>query len=312
MSGILTLRGDITAQATTQLRSFGIPVIVMARSMKLNGTNGYEILVSSDRKSTFGAGVTVTIDGSTGNIFRGSVPTVKAGNDTYYQTILSWAKKYKRMKIYMDAYSIDEVLHGLELGAEGLGVFRTESMFSTSDCIDWFRTILLSDNVFERKDALSSMLAHHQREFFEIFKIMNKKPVSIRLADPNLEDLLPSSWVMDFDSSAAHLAKKLNISLSECKLRLKALKGNSSLGLSGARLLVKYPEIAEMQTKAIMLAAAQAVAEGYDTHPHITIPLAGSDYEVGLIADIIHQSCEAIKLSSEEHLPVGYSIGKLI
>eukprot|EP01041_Mallomonas_annulata_P004386 gene4386-8730_t len=210
----------------------------------------------------------VTLDGSTGSVYEGTVATLPAGEDANYVKILTWADKYKRMSVYANADTPDDVRKAVEFGAEGLGLCRTEHMFFHPDRIDIMRAMILSENKDERESYLDQMESFQMEDFLQVFRLMEGKEVVVRLLDPPLHEFLP-------DTEIFALADRLHMDRTLCLHRVNNLKEiNPMLGFRGCRISVVYPEITAMQTRAILGAAVKLKEEKkMDIKPEIMIPL---------------------------------------
>lgn len=199
-------------------------------------------------------GDVITVDGVSGCVLRGNeVPTHAAGSGEFFSMVMTWADRYKRMHVQATANSVEDVRNAKALGAEGIGMLRTESMFTQVGCIDIFRQAMLARTPDERCTFLSKLVTAHQQQFEEVFRLMDHRPVSVRLLDIPLKDVFPDPESADFDKDIQVLAERLGFKVDETKETVLQLQdGELSLGRKGRRLSALYPEIVIMQTKAIV------------------------------------------------------------
>eukprot|EP00600_Ochromonadales_sp_CCMP1393_P008438 CAMPEP_0174954150 /NCGR_PEP_ID=MMETSP0004_2-20121128/265_1 /TAXON_ID=420556 /ORGANISM="Ochromonas sp., Strain CCMP1393" /LENGTH=988 /DNA_ID=CAMNT_0016201933 /DNA_START=1859 /DNA_END=4825 /DNA_ORIENTATION=- len=240
-------------------------------------------------------GETITIDGSTGIVYTGEMPTVSVGQDENFLAVMQWADKYKRLHVLANAESPEDVQQADRMGAEGVGLCRTEHMFFHEARIDLFRHLILTDNPVERQHCLAQLLPLQQADFLQIFTTMGPRQVTIRLLDPPLHEFLPRPQNPDFSEEIAQLAARGGIPPAQCERRVRTLQENNPmLGFRGCRLSIVYPEITEMQVKAIVGAVIEARDKGIDVHAEIMIPLVVTDHEVDLIAPIVTAAAESV------------------
>jgi pyruvate,orthophosphate dikinase len=211
----------------------------------------------------------ITLDGTSGEVMLGDIAKTEASSSDDFQELLSWADKHRRLKVRANAETPEDAARARELGAEGIGLCRTEHMFFAADRIDIMRAMILSETIEERQTYLGQLLVFQHDDMLELFKVMDRLPVTIRLLDPPLHEFLPQT-VDDIDALANRIGKPAN-QIREITERLAEV--NPMLGFRGCRLSVVYPEIAEMQVKAIISAAADAMEAGYHPLPEIMIPL---------------------------------------
>eukprot|EP01038_Epipyxis_sp_PR26KG_P012263 gene12263-16443_t len=307
--GVLTIHGGMTSHASVVMRSMGKPAITGASRLTIDSKNS--ILIGELPSMRVQEGAIVTIDGSSGTVYLGEVPTIPGGYDEYYQTIMNWATKYKRMQVLCNAETDEEVEKGNELGAEGIGLCRTEHMFFKRDRIILFRQFILSETAEERCECLARLLPIQQKDFEDIFKLRNNQQITIRLLDPPLHEFLPSLSSESFEADMANLVATTGKSLEKCISQVKALQEtNPMLGLRGCRLLVLFPEIVEMQAKAIFAAAIKVRSESVTVKPEIMIPLVFSDHELECIIPNIHAAHTST--CAKYHSTLDYSIGCMI
>jgi len=293
--GILTARGGMTSHAA-----------VVARGMGKTCVAGCSSLILDERAKTlnikgqsFTQGDFITLDGGTGEVFAGQVPTIEAELSSEYNTFMAWADEKRRLRVRTNADSPHDSEVAIKFGAEGIGLCRTEHMFFAPERILAVREMIFSKTAKERKKALDKILPFQKEDFKGIFKVMHGKPVNIRLLDPPLHEFLPHK-----EEEIEELAKVLGISSKEIKARKSTLEEfNPMLGHRGCRLGITYPEIYQMQVRAIMEAAIECANDGIDVEPEIMIPLIAHVKElktlreesIALIEDLFEQYGECIK-----------------
>ena len=301
--GILTARGGMTSHAAVVARGMGRPCVAGASSV---------IIDAQHNSCTIGgvvikAGDFLTIDGSSGEIIQGEVPMVLPDLSNDFGTIMSWADEIRELKIRTNAETPFDSKTAREFGAEGIGLCRTEHMFFEGERITAMRRMILADNIDERRKALADILPMQSNDFFEIFEIMKGLPVTIRLLDPPLHEFLPHS-----DDEMELVAKAASCSLQTVRERASQLKeSNPMLGHRGCRLLVSYPEICEMQARAIFEAALKVKQKtGEAVQCEIMIPLAATAKELALLKKIINQTAKQVIDAAGQDIP--YIIGTMI
>ena len=248
------MRGSLSSQLISELRTMSKPVILHTDALSiLNVAWDRSVITSTNNELTVNYGDIITIDGSTGTIYVGEISLIQPGKDENFQMIMQWADKYKRLQIYGTSASFEDVLQSHRIGGEGIGLLHTEYMFMKDECINLFRKMILSDNISERSECLLKLLPIHQAEFEAIFRCMGNRPVTIRLLDSPLEVFLPCPKSITYGHDISSLANILQISVDQCIHRVKELQEhNPMLGFRGCRLSIIYPEITEMQVKAII------------------------------------------------------------
>lgn len=320
--GALTIHGGVTSHAAVVMRGMGKSAVTGARNMYLKDDtivgedlNGKPVAVSE--------GDVITIDGSSGNVFVGIMPTVISGKNENYQRVLKWADKYKRLQVLVNAETVDDIRQSQEYGAEGVGLCRTEHMFFHPERLFLFRLMILSDTYEQRCQYLAQMLPLQQEDFRQIFRLMPNRQVTVRLLDPPLHEFLPVTTTNDSMSSKHEedllkLAAELGITLDLLLSRIQGMKeSNPMLGFRGCRLSIVYPEITEMQSKAIFGAALDVMRDGVVVRPEIMIPLVCSDHEVAEVVPIIHKAHDAVcaqyaSVYGDPGHHVNYSIGCML
>lgn len=320
--GVLTIHGGVTSHAAVVMRGMGKSAVTGARNMYIKDG----ILVGEDlngKAVQISEGTTITIDGSTGNVYLGEMPTVISGKNEHYQRILKWADKYKRIQVLVNAETVDDIRKSQEYGAEGVGLCRTEHMFFHPERLFLFRLMILSDSYEQRCRYLADMLPLQQEDFRQIFRLMPNRQVTVRLLDPPLHEFLPvrqkdDSMAFDHEEDLLKIASELGITLELLLSRIQAMKeSNPMMGFRGCRLSIVYPEITEMQTKAIIGAALDVMREGVVVRPEIMIPLVCSDHEVNEIVPIIHKAHDEVcaryaSVYGDPGFHVNYSIGCMV
>lgn len=301
--GILTAKGGVTSHAAVVARQMG----------KCCVAGCSEIIVSEDKKElktkdkVFGEGDIISLDGYNGNVYEGEIHTVEPNLSGDFGVIMSWADGIRSLKIRTNADKPEDALKAIEFGAEGIGLCRTEHMFFDENRIPAIRRMIVADTESERREALDALLPYQKNDFKGIYEVMGVNPVTIRLLDPPLHEFLPHT-----DAEIRSLADKIGVSYEKLLRRTEELhENNPMLGHRGCRLAISYPEIAEMQTRAIMEAAIEVSEEkGFDIVPEIMIPLTSSAKEMAYIKDIVAQ--EAEKCKAEKSSDIKYVIGTMI
>ena len=302
--GVITARGGMTSHAAVVARGMGTPCV--------SGSTDITIDYKSKTMTTKSGvvikeGDWVSLDGAKGQIIEGQIPTVKADTNTgNFGRLMTWVDKIRTMKVRANAETPKDAQQALDFGAEGIGLARTEHMFFDAGRIADMRAMILADNEAGRREALARLLPYQKQDFKDLFKIMNGLPVTIRLLDPPLHEFLPHT-----DPEMQELANKLGKSLAEVKARANALHElNPMLGHRGCRLPITYPEIGEMQTRAILEAALECEAEGIKVIPEIEVPLTGSKKELDIVKNIIDTTAE--KVFAEKGKRIDYIVGTMI
>jgi pyruvate, orthophosphate dikinase len=301
--GVLTTRGGMTSHAAVIARGMGKPCVSGAGSLRID--LGEETL--SSPQLTLQKGEIITIDGSTGQILRGAVPTLKPSVSGDFATLLSWADAARRMKVRANAETPQEVKIARDYGAEGIGLCRTEHMFFEGDRIIAMREMILADREKDRRAALDKILPVMRADFVELFEIMAGKPVTVRLLDPPLHEFLPEGG-----ADLEEVAKALGTGVTTLRRRVVELsEQNPMLGHRGVRLLLSYPEITDMQARAIFEAAA-VVEKSLGTAPllEIMVPLVVSRQELDLVKQRI--VAVAAEVEREQGVRIAYLVGTMI
>ena len=301
--GILTAKGGVTSHAAVVARQMG----------KCCVAGCSEILVSEDKKElktkdkVYREGDVISLDGYDGKVYEGEIHTVEPNLSGDFGVIMSWADGIRSLKIRTNADKPEDALKALEFGAEGIGLCRTEHMFFEENRIPAIRRMIVADTESERREALDALLPYQKNDFKGIYEVMKENPVTIRLLDPPLHEFLPHT-----DAEIRSLAEKIGVPYEKLVRRTDELhENNPMLGHRGCRLAISYPEIAEMQTRAIMEAAIEVSEEkGYNIVPEIMIPLTSSDKEMAYIKDIVAKEAERCK--EEKSSDIKYVIGTMI
>jgi pyruvate, orthophosphate dikinase len=302
--GILTATGGKASHAAVVARGWGKPCVVGCDAIHINEKAGSFTIGSHTVK----AGDFVTVDGTTGDVMIGKVPTVDPQITGDFATFMAWADKVRTLKIRTNADTPQDSARARSFGAEGIGLCRTEHMFFGDERIVAMRKMILADDEAGRKAALAELEPFQKQDFIGIFEAMEGLPVTIRLLDPPLHEFLPRD---DNPSGQAEVAKQLGISVEKVKRRVEQLhEANPMLGLRGCRLPIKFPEIGDMQVRAIIQAAIDVKKRGKSVFPEIMIPL------VGILEELTILKKRAIAVAEEEFkksgVTVEYQIGTMI
>ena len=302
--GVLTVRGGMTSHAAVVARGMGICCVSGCGEIVMDEENKKFTLGGKE----FHEGDFISLDGSTGNIYDGVIPTVDATIAGEFGRIMAWADKYRVLKVRTNADTPRDAQRARELGAEGIGLCRTEHMFFEADRIAAFREMICSDTVEEREAALNKILPYQQDDFEKLFDAMGKYPVTIRFLDPPLHEFVPTEE-KDIEALAATQGK----SVERVKAIIESLKEfNPMMGHRGCRLVVTYPEIAKMQTTAVIRAAinVQKRHPAWQLVPEIMIPLVGDTKELKYVKDTVVATADAeiAKAGVDLHYEVGTMI----
>lgn len=301
--GILTARGGMTSHAAVVARGMGKTCIVGAHDVIID--EKAQTMKVGDK--VYGRDDVISIDGSTGKIYAGELPLVEPELTGDFKRIMDLADKYRRLRVRVNADTPLDAQHGLDFGAEGIGLCRTEHMFFDADRIFFMRKMILSKTTEERVDALNQILPYQEQDFYELYKVMLGMNVTIRLLDPPLHEFLPQE-----EEQIVALAKALKVDVKAIHERIELLhEFNPMMGHRGVRLDVSYPEIAVMQTTAIINAALRAQKDtGKPIHPEIMIPLVLDVKELKFVKDIVVKTAEALIAKSGQTLK--YHVGTMI
>jgi len=300
--GILTARGGMTSHAAVVARGMGKCCVAGAEDIKVFEDKQYfEVNGSKVNKGDW-----VTLDGSTGEVFKGKIPVVDPEIGKNFKKFMSWVNDYKKIGVRANADTPDDSKVALNFGAEGIGLCRTEHMFFEADRIKAVRKMIVAKSKEEREKALVKLLPIQKKDFMEIFKVMNNLPVTIRLLDPPLHEFLPNE-----DEDIKEIAGELGLKFDELKATINSLhEMNPMLGHRGCRLSITYPEILEMQVRAIFEATVELTKEGYKVKPEVMIPLVGDVREVKVLKDQIIKIADG--MMKKENLKFDYKVGTMI
>ncbi len=301
--GILTVRGGMTSHAAVVARGMGTCCVSGCGEIKIDE----EAKEFSLGGYTFHEGDYISLDGTTGKIYKGDIETKEAEIGGNFGRIMGWADKYRKLLVRTNADTPADTQKAVELGAEGIGLCRTEHMFFGEDRIPKFRRMILSDTVEQREEALKAIGEFQKADFKAMYEVLEGKPMTVRYLDPPLHEFVPTE-----EEDIKALADDMGLTVAEVKSRCDALhEFNPMMGHRGCRLAVTYPEIAKMQTRAIMEAAIEVKNEkGYDIVPEIMIPLVGEKKELKYVKDVVVEVAEAVK--KEKNSDIQYHIGTMI
>ena len=302
--GILTVRGGMTSHAAVVARGMGSCCVSGCSAITMDEANKKFSLGGKE----FHEGDYISIDGSTGNIYDGIIPTVDATIAGEFGRVMAWADKYRRLKVRTNADTPTDAKKARELGAEGIGLCRTEHMFFEADRIAAFREMICSDTVEEREEALEKILPLQQGDFEKLYEAMEGDPVTIRFLDPPLHEFVPTE-----EADIKKLADSKGKTVEEIKAIIESLhEFNPMMGHRGCRLTVTYPEIAKMQTKAVIRAALNTLKKHPDwtIEPEIMIPLIGDIKELKFVKKVVVETADAeIKAAGSN---MKYEVGTMI
>ena len=300
--GILTARGGMTSHAAVVARGMGKCCVSGAGAINVNYKNK---TVEIDGV-TYKEGDFISLNGSTGQVFAGEIPTKAAELSGDFKELMDLCDKYTKMEVRTNADTPHDAQVARDFGAKGIGLTRTEHMFFDGQKILAMREMILADSVEGREKALAKLLPYQKNDFYGILKVMDGLHVNIRLLDPPLHEFVPH----DLAGQQA-MAKEMGISIEEIQKRVNSLaENNPMLGHRGCRLGITFPEITAMQTRAILGAACQLKKEGYDPHPEIMVPLIGILYELKQQKEIIKKVSEEV--FAEEGIRIDFEIGTMI
>ena len=301
--GILTVRGGMTSHAAVVARGMGTCCVSGCGEIVVDYPNRCFTLDGKCYKQ----GDWISIDGSTGKIYGEAIPTTKAGTSEHFQRFMRWADEAREMMVFANADNPTDAQQAVEFGAQGIGLCRTEHMFFEADRIRAVREMIVARDKEGREKALAKILPYQQGDFEAMYKVMGERPMTIRYLDPPLHEFLPTK-----DEEVADLAKELEVDAVQLKNVIRSLKEiNPMMGHRGCRLAVSYPEIAEMQTKAVINAAINVTREtGMKIEPHIMIPLVGDVHELKFVKDIVVRTAD--KLLADAGMEMHYQVGTMI
>ena len=301
--GILTARGGMTSHAAVVARGMGTCCVSGCNELKVNEEEKkFEL-----NGTTYREGDYISLDGSTGTIYEGDIPTVEAEISGNFGCIMRWADQYRKMQVRTNADTPADAENAVRLGAEGIGLCRTEHMFFDAERIPKFRRMILSDTVEQREAALAELLPYQREDFIGMYKALRGRPMTIRFLDPPLHEFLPKT-----EAEMWELAESMGLTYENVKAHCEAMhEFNPMMGLRGCRLSVIYPEISRMQTRAVIEAAISVKKEmNYDIVPEIMVPLIGDRKELLFVKNIIVETAE--KVMKEQGYFINYKVGTMI
>lgn len=308
--GILTSRGGMTSHAAVVARGMGKPCVCGCEALKIDYSSRSfsvgDLLVKENDL--------ISIDGSTGNVIIGEVKLIDPELSQEFQKLLTWADEKRRLKVRANADNPTDSQKARDFGAEGIGLCRTEHMFMAPDRIPFVQKMILSDNMEEREKALADLLPMQEGDFYDILKVMQGLPVTIRLLDPplheflpNIEELVVEIKELQFTNKDPERQAQLEAILAKAR---KLHEFNPMLGHRGCRLGISYPEIYKMQVRAIFQAAARLVSEGYEVHPEVEIPLVMDKNELALLREDVIAVAQEVMSETKTEIP--YTVGTMI
>lgn len=306
--GVLTLRGGMTSHAAVVAKGMGKPCVAGAEDLKIDLKN--ETLTSRDGQ-IYHKNDIISLDGGSGEIMEGAIHLIPPTMDDNFAKLFTWVNEIKLLGIRANADTPTDVAKALELGAEGIGLCRTEHMFMDPDRLPWVQKMIIAGTSDARKDALDQLLPMQYNDFYAMFKALGEKPMTIRLLDPPLHEFLPNK-----EELIAKVATKkaLNQDCAEDQKMLDIVEmmseSNPMMGLRGCRLGLTYPEINEMQVRAIFLAACDLKKEGLDVKPEIMIPLIGHVNELKTVQCVLERVAKEVM--AEKCIAVDYMFGTMI
>ena len=301
--GILTVRGGMTSHAAVVARGMGTCCVSGCGEIKINE----EAKVFELGGHTFHEGDYISLDGSTGKIYKGDIATQEATVSGNFERIMEWADQFRTLRVRTNADTPADTLNAVKLGAEGIGLCRTEHMFFDAERIPKIRKMILSETVEQREEALNELIPFQKGDFKAMYKALEGRPMTVRYLDPPLHEFVPTD-----PEDIKALAEDMGMTVEEVNSKCAELhEFNPMMGHRGCRLAVTYPEIAKMQTRAVMEAAIEVKEEcGYDIVPEIMIPLVGEKKELKFVKDIVVEIAELVK--KEKNSDIQYHIGTMI
>ena len=303
--GILTVFGGMTSHAAVVARGMGRAAVVGCGALKID--EEAKTLTVGDK--VYHEGDFISLDGSTGNVYDGQIATVEASISGEFARFMGWADAARRLRVRTNADTPRDTKQAVKFGAEGIGLCRTEHRFFEADRIAAVREMILADTKEQREKALAKILPMQQGDFEAMYKALEGKPMTVRYLDPPLHEFVPH---VDMKEEIDELAKNLGITSEEVIHKINALhESNPMMGHRGCRLAVTYPEIAEMQTRAVLQAAIDVTREcGYNIVPEIMIPLVGSKKELAFVKSIVDETAK--KVFEEQGMTLEYHVGTMI
>ena len=301
--GILTVRGGMTSHAAVVARGMGTCCVSGCGDIVMDEENKQFTLAGK----TYHEGDYISLDGTTGNIYDGAIPTVDATIAGEFGRVMEWADKYRTLGVRTNADTPKDTKKAIELGAEGIGLCRTEHMFFDEERIFNLRKMILSETVEDREKYLNLLIPYQKNDFKEMYKELQGRPMTVRYIDPPLHEFIPKT-----DAEMKQLADAMGITVEHVKNVCDELhEFNPMMGHRGCRLAVTYPEIARMQTRALIEAAIEVHEEdGFDITPEIMIPLVGEVKELKYVKDVVVETAEKVK--AEKNSNIEYHIGTMI
>ena len=301
--GILTARGGMTSHAAVVARGMGTACVAGCGDIEF-AEDGKSFTLGG---KTVNEGDYISLDGSTGKIYLGEVRTVPASISGNFDRLMKWADEIRTLRVRTNADTPADALNAVKFGAEGIGLCRTEHMFFDAERIPKIRRMILSTTKEAREVALNQLIPYQKQDFKELYEVMEGRPVTIRFLDPPLHEFLPNTM-----EEISALAQDMGVTVEEINMRRAALhEFNPMMGHRGCRLAVTYPEIAKMQTRAVMEAAIEVKQEkGYDIVPEIMIPLVGEKKELAFVKNVVVETAEKVKEYYESDIQ--YKVGTMI
>ncbi len=301
--GVLTVRGGMTSHAAVVARGMGRCCVCGCGELTVD--EEAKTLTTKDGK-VYHEGDSISLDGSTGKVYDGIIPSVEPEISGNFETFMNWADNTRKLGVKTNADNPKDAAQAMKFGAEGIGLCRTEHMFFEKDRIFAVRQMIVSETKEQREKALAKILPMQRQDFEEMFKVLNGKPMTVRYLDPPLHEFLPHT-----DEEIKPLAKELAMKFETLKARIDSLKEfNPMMGHRGCRLAITYPEIAVMQTKAVIEAAINVKEEGIEVHPEIMIPLVGDVKELEYVKNIVDETAKEVM--KERNTNIEYKVGTMI
>ncbi len=303
--GILTARGGMTSHAAVVARGMGRPAVVGCHALHINEENKTMTI----NGKIYHEGDPLSMDGTTGHIYAGLIPTVKAEVSGDFGRLMGWADTYRTLKVRTNADTPRDTRQAVEFGAEGIGLCRTEHMFFEADRVKAMREMILSDTPEQRRAALAKILPFQQKDFEDMYKALEGRPMTVRFLDPPLHEFLPQESMVE---EIAAIAKELGVSSQTIVQKIRSLhEFNPMMGHRGCRLSITFPEIAEMQTRAVLQAAIKVRREhNIPVVPEIMIPLVCTRKELKFVKDIVMKTAETIFAEMGERIE--FQVGTML
>ncbi|NLX82847.1 MAG: pyruvate, phosphate dikinase [Clostridiales bacterium] len=303
---ILTARGGLTSHAAVVARGMGRPAVVGCHDIYIDEEAGKMTTTSGE---VFHEGDKISIDGTTGKVYKGLIPTVEASVTGDFATLMGWADKARRLSVRTNADTPKDTQQAVEFGAEGIGLCRTEHMFFEANRIALVREMILADTEAQRREALRKILPMQQKDFEEMFIALQGRPMTVRYLDPPLHEFLPQK---NMTEEIEDLARQLNTTADKIVEKIEALhEFNPMMGHRGCRLSVTYPEIAEMQTRAVLQAALKVKKDtGLKIVPELMIPLIGTRKELAYVKSVVMDTAK--KIFEEQNDKIEFMVGTMI